>query len=406
MKRLLFYPVYLILFLFQQDSYAWNIQDHQRLTEAALHAVADDWGLNHPYEIRPLSAFLKKLAQIRPGIRLADYLRINPQIDLEAVEKSLRGKTRITPIEILSVYSRDPDDGRDQDLFLRDQKGNLHYAYPDQKWFGALSGANSQAFRHMEKPPFRWRHCISTFGFPFRAVGEATSRAEIYFEVAELAFALHENYWGWRFLANALHYVEDLHQPYHTGQITPHLLAQGLKAYFQWGRKSAGFLGTFSHLLSNSHRLYESFVENPRGYDRGIKGEALEEARGEDAPPISGTIKEFAVGIRDSSNLLFSKLIEKVTEATTPELLGPRRFISDDAGADDPAHFLKTGSEFETAYREIFLITKNRFEAAGRAIRSLVQTAIERKGTRSPQEILQRLDVLLNPPHHKAGGEN
>jgi len=387
-----------------QRAQAWDLEDHRLLSRLALKSVAHDRWLNQPCEIHPLQSLLNKLGQIRPELgdawHFADYLKINPKINLEAVDPSLKDRRSVTPLEILSAYSVDPDDGRDQDLFIRDARGIPHYAYPDQKWFGAMTGGNSQAFRHIEKPPFTLSHPVSTFGFPFGKVGEATSRVEIYFQVSLLAFSLHEDYWGWRFLANALHYLEDLHQPYHTGQITPDLLLRGLRAYVSWGHKKLGFMGTFSHLMSNSHRFYESYVDHPgplHSSSYRLKEEALQSVQAIDVVPLPGSIGDFAAQVRDRSNLLFPRLTSDITELTTPELLGERTYLSDGDNADNPLDYLKKGPSFDSINEEIFKITQERFVSAGRTIRTIVQAIVQTKDLKKTEEVLNTLDQLLQP---------
>jgi hypothetical protein len=243
---------FLLLVSLTVPAYGWNLSDHREIARRSLEDVAKGWSLDVPCEVHLLASFLDKLKPLREPLgdpwQFSASLKINPKIDIGA-EESLRfpegdakGKKFLTPIRILELYSTDPDDGRDQDLFVRDASGQPHAAFEDEKWFGAVQGPNSQAFRHIEKPPFSLAHPLRTLGIPFRSVGEASQRAEIYFQLSRLAFALEEDYWGWRFLAGGLHYLEDLHQPYHAGQITPLLFRKGLGILLSWGgRKKASW---------------------------------------------------------------------------------------------------------------------------------------------------------------------
>ena len=98
----------------------------------SLIDVAKEWGLDQPVPVRPLRSLLTKLPQeIGDNWRFSDWLGINPSIDIEKPVQELTGKTTLTPLEILSHYSIDPDDGRDQNLFVRDEKGNPQYRTPD-----------------------------------------------------------------------------------------------------------------------------------------------------------------------------------------------------------------------------------------------------------------------------------
>ncbi len=399
----IFSPLLLLTscFLLSFPSFAWDADDHRIMTRLALEDVTSEWGLNRPCEVRPLQSFLKKLAKLRPEIgnrwHFSEYLKINPKLNLETKDPSLQNEQTLTPLEILSIYSTDPDDGRDQDLFVRDQKGSPRYIYPDQKWFGVMQGPDSQAFRHIEKPPFSWKHPLSTFGIPLRALGESTTRAEIYFQASVLAFSLDEEYWGWRFLAGAFHYLEDLHNPYHAGQITLGLLTQGLWAYLNWGYKEKGLMGTLSQIVSNSHRFFESYLSHPRDQDQNLKRKVLASLKGNDTVPGTETIRNLAVQVRDQSNRDFIPLVCAVSTISDPILRSNYRFNAEGNDRDDPTKFLKEdGTKFEKANEKIFEISLRQFESAGRVIRTAVQTSLQNQGSQKPKVLIQKLDILLN----------
>jgi hypothetical protein len=411
MKRL---PLFLILIAagLPLPASGWNLGDHREMARQALADVAADWGLDRPVEVRPLASFLGKLKALRPEIadqwQFSHYLKINPKIDigtfvsLRHPEEAPGGAKTLAPAEILSLYATDADDGRDQDLFVRDGHGNPKPMFPDQKWFGAIQGPNSQAFRHMEKPPFSLRHPVATFGFPLRSIGEASERTEIYFQLSQLAFALGEDYWGWRFLAGGLHYLQDLHQPYHAGQIAPTLLKQGLGVLLSWGWDEKGFMWSFVHVVSNSHRFFETYVDSPQGRDDGGKEKALSALRGADVPPLLPVSRaDLARNVRDASVLLYPKLSESVAAMTGEALTGREEFYSDGDKSDknsDPKDFIRETPEFEDANRRVFEIVTDRFRSAGAATRAYVKAAI---GARSegapPADILRRLDDRLGP---------
>lgn len=361
----------LLLFLTPCRLLAWNGSDHQAMTRLALEKVAAPWGLNQPVAVHPLKSLLAKIST--GGERMdpwhfSDWLKINPAIDLEKPAPELDGKKTLTPLEILSAYCIDPDDGRDQDLFVRDAKGRPRYAYPDQQWFGSISGPHSQAFRHIEKPPFSFRHPLATFGFPFRSVGEATRRAQIWFLLSELAFSKGEDYWGWRFLANALHYLEDLHNPYHAGQITPTMMAKGLWLYLLRGY---GFLNTFANLVADSHLFFEDYVENPAGHDEGMKKTALWLLSGTSTTAVDD-LQTLAVQIRDRSNLYFPALVKQVSRVQNPN-----------------------DKHFAEANRKIFSIVGDRFASAGEVIRTAVKASLEKRGSKTAAAWLEQLNQLL-----------
>ncbi len=397
------------------------------MTRLALEEVSTDWKLDTVYEVRRLQSFLAKLSKIRPELadtwHFSDYLKINPKINLDqspvctpeqALEPNLRhaagnrpttacppkgdseDQKKMTVLEILSQYSIDPDDGRDQDLFIRDAQGRPQYAFSDQKWFGAMQGPDSQAFRHLEKTPFDWKHWESTLGLPLQSLGEATQRAEIYFQLSQLAFALEEPYWGWRFLGGSLHYLEDLHNPYHAAQISYSLAKKVMQAYVTWGWKSHGFIPTCSHVVSNSHRFFESYVFRPGGNDHGQKAEALALLKKKDTLAMNGSVKNLAEEVRNSSNVHFATLTQAVVSITHPTLFGPYRFQSDKGLEEDPLLFIQKVPDFEKSNQIIFGIVKDRFESAGWVIRTVVKKVEENRLGNNPDELLKTLDRLLN----------
>ncbi len=363
-----------IFFLFSNQLFAWNVSDHQQLATHALKKQESSWGLNRPVNYHPIESLISKIEKIDLSMTskesLSHFLKINPTAPWY-ISQFNEERNALTGYQILSNYSGDPDDGRDQDLFSLDVNEKKQPISKDQPWFGSLVGPTSQAFRHMEKPEFQWDHWRSTFGFPWRKVGEATDRVGIYVGLSKVAFALDEDYWGYRFLACALHYVEDLSQPYHTGQLAPFFMEYGLETYFTWGWRDLGFIGSFVHPIANSHRFFETYIEQPKtaSFDATEYKESafsLMEGDEELLPKDAVTI---ATELRDQSNLVFPDLMAAVTASSTPELLGRVIFDSDKDGSTDPRIFL---SHDEEAQRHLFEIVKKQFVLAGRAIRQVV----------------------------------
>ncbi len=441
----------LLVYLSGGTAHAWNLDDHRALGKGALEKVAQDWGLDQPCDVHSLDDFLQKAAALRPTAarefpelatfasfenrsQFANYLRINPKIDIGTFESLrhpdvlLASRTTITPLEIISYYDTDPDDGRDQDIFFKDASERLIPAYKDQKWFGGVTGPNSQAFRHMEKPAFQLFQWKATAGFPFRSLGEATRRAAIYFKLSQLAFSLSEDYWGWRFLAGGLHYIQDLHQPYHSGQVTPAILKKGARALKNWGWKQKGFIDTFAHIVANDHRFFEAYVNHP-GDSAPLKQKALAAVEGKDFEEISD-IQELARRARDESNRTFPDLSTSVAAIIDPIFEGPKEFYSDGdnpvlqkaaigltpslghiyqeevllhPSQTKPDHravdFLKKDApDFPKNNQHLFQIVEDRFRAAGKATRSYVHAEItEKDKKRSSADILKELDTLLAP---------
>lgn len=101
----------------------------------------------------------------------------------------------------------------------------------------------SQGYRHMHYP-------AGTFHLPhpFLPQGKAPERAELFYQYAREAFGNGDPYWGLRFLARAVHYLEDLANPFHTVQISAKFLV-----------KENLYKGTIQ-AAKNYHFAYEDYV--------------------------------------------------------------------------------------------------------------------------------------------------
>jgi hypothetical protein len=94
----------------------------------------------------------------------------------------------VDPLQVLSIYSAEPDWGMDAGMDLS----------PLQ----ALTGG-SQGFRHLR------------FGLFLLRVGRVRERAVHFTRLARCAFDEDDPYWGLRFSARALHYLQDAVSPFH-----------------------------------------------------------------------------------------------------------------------------------------------------------------------------------------------
>ncbi|MCD6552280.1 hypothetical protein [Thermotoga sp.] len=123
--------------------------------------------------------------------------------------------------QILTVYSSEPDWGMDQGLDLS----------PYQFLIG-----NSQGVRHMK---------YRIMGLEFF---EADKSFYYFHDLAKEAFRKGDRYWGYRFLARALHYIEDLSQPYHN---KPGEIGEIFQALFD---------KSIMKMLMNAHYTYDDYL--------------------------------------------------------------------------------------------------------------------------------------------------
>jgi len=96
---------------------------------------------------------------------------------------------KVSWVEVLSLYSAEPDWGMDDELKLSPIQGLM---------------GGSQGYRHMRYSLF----CFKV-GVPHR-------RAIHFHGLARVAFDRGDTYWGVRFSARAIHYIQDILSPFHT----------------------------------------------------------------------------------------------------------------------------------------------------------------------------------------------
>ncbi|AMW32182.1 hypothetical protein SAMN04488510_12017 [Fervidobacterium changbaicum] len=123
--------------------------------------------------------------------------------------------------QIMTIYAQFPDFGMDEGLNLS----------PLQSLIG-----NSQGVRHM-----RYK-----LGLIEAFEGD---KSFLYFvEMSKQAFSKGDEYWGYRFLSYALHYMEDLFQPYHE---TPGTFWEVVRSLMDKKTKN---------LLNNAHYTYDNYL--------------------------------------------------------------------------------------------------------------------------------------------------
>ncbi len=151
--------------------------------------------------------------------------------------------------EVLCTFSDEPDWGMDQDLFLIENYG---YGSPP---FGGVSGPSSQAAFHMA---FFWENPLLVGLLPRLRLSFMEERIRVFLALAQLAFTHGIDYWGWRFTAWAMHYLQDLTQPYHA-RAFPFPLYRVLIRFLRSGNLTA-FIESHENLLKNRHTLFEAAV--------------------------------------------------------------------------------------------------------------------------------------------------
>jgi hypothetical protein len=152
-------------------------------------------------------------------------------------------------LEVIATFSDEPDWGMDQDLFEIDE-----YRYGPCP-FGASTGNSSQAPFHMA---FLHESPLLLALLPGLRTSFMEDRIRTFFDLSELAFRVGIDYWGWRFIAWAMHYLQDLTQPYHASPFPIPLLPL-VKRFIEWPHLK-GFTEANKNYLKNRHLLFEAAV--------------------------------------------------------------------------------------------------------------------------------------------------
>lgn len=175
--------------------------------------------------------------RINPNAKLPLYLQIKPNASSAAlalaeklpwqevttlshapsVEKcafiQIKEGEKVTPLDVIASASDEPDYGLD--LGLWEDNGT---SYGQRYGFGKEPFGNP-ALEYATQAPFHigFFHespiILAAAGFLKRTYPEY--RIHMYQSLADHAFRSGHDYWGWRFAGWALHYIQDLTQPYH-----------------------------------------------------------------------------------------------------------------------------------------------------------------------------------------------
>lgn len=207
---------------------AWarqNLPDHAPRPEALAFRAEPREG--------QVTRFVQAL-RLNGDSRLALYLQLRPGV--EAGGRPLLPWTAITSLpsgsaarehryvalsegeavpalEVLATASNEPDYGLDIGLFADNgTEQGRRYGFGNQPFGSPSVDYSSQAPFHMA---FFHEAGIVNAAAPFLRRTQPEARVALYSALARHAFASGHDYWGWRFAGWALHYVQDLTQPYH-----------------------------------------------------------------------------------------------------------------------------------------------------------------------------------------------
>lgn len=163
----------------------------------------------------------------------------------------------LSPLEILATASDEPDYGMD-----------IHLWEDSPSWFGKIYNWGVQPFgsktlSYSSQIPFHmglyYETSLVDIFAPYLKHGYPEYRINQYLNLSHFAFSKGHPYWGYRFLGWALHYAQDLAQPYHS-TLSPNISIPRL--LYVDALKLLGFTSTEQNLiqlLTNKHNSLENY---------------------------------------------------------------------------------------------------------------------------------------------------
>ncbi len=175
-------------------------------------------------------------------------------LKVSEVYKDIKGQgidihTSLPLIEWIEAFNDEPDWGMDDDLF-----GGNDPRYKEIP-FGTLGKTSSRAPFHCYYGNEKW---ITYLGKSTLKESMAPLRFILFYQLAKYSFARGENFWGARFLGNAIHYLQDITTPYHSSAV-PYATWASYFQYFRSKNKSE-FIRQKTQITSNKHALYEKLA--------------------------------------------------------------------------------------------------------------------------------------------------
>ncbi|HYD63337.1 MAG TPA: hypothetical protein VEC35_23475 [Noviherbaspirillum sp.] len=199
-------------------------------------------------------------ATISPGAAMsrAEVTTIDQRDDHNnATFLRLREGDMVRALDVVATASDEPDFGLD--LGIWEDNGTDYgrqYGFGKQPFGNPALEFSSQAPMHMGFFHEQW---IVYKAAPFLLRTFPEYRIHLYRTLAQHAFRTGHNYWGWRFAGWALHYVQDLTQPYHArvlpGVGTPSLLWTNALAMIGFPTRKEHAIS----LVSNRHQALENY---------------------------------------------------------------------------------------------------------------------------------------------------
>ena len=235
---------------------------------------------------------------------LAEELQLNPKAEILSYSKVIcapdSDDTSIADI-VAGLAIDDPDQKMDQDLPAAFDPGN------ERKWMGGTEGVAGQAFRHMFFAGWDWHSPLATFQIPAQPTGQAPVRLNLMAQRAKKMLRDGNIEWGIRLLVWAMHYAQDMTQPFHISEFpSPRMLAW--YELISWPPSGAYDRAVAESIIitRNFHWAYEGYVRNQFMHPTLLPyGDCLSRPESKDG-----------LGIPEGKFLAPAELAIKITEAS------------------------------------------------------------------------------------------
>ena len=253
----------------------------------------------------------------------------------------LKPGEKVAPLAVIASASDEPDYGLDINLW-----GDSPSDWGKVYGFGALPFGNPSLYYATQAPFHMGFYHESAIIYKAAAFIKKTFpqlRAHQYSTLAELAFRTGHPYWGWRFSGLALHYIQDLTQPYHAslspGSSTVKMIGINMLAMAGMSGKKDNMI----ILLSNRHLALEKY-QNQTLYraalakQEGIADKALRNTDKDATYPVWSSLYARDVVSRES-HAYGDKLTQIIVDSMPPMYVNDASF---DFGPKEAAIDLKT----------------------------------------------------------------
>ena len=185
-----------------------------------------------------------------PGFKVSKWLAWDKKFQSFEI---IAGKN-VTGASVLATFVDEPDWGLDHELWVYE-----NYGYGKQP-YGEPKGESSKAPFHMQF--LNENFLVRTFAPKFLE-GMVEERMELFGRLSKVAYDNGHKYWAYRFASWAMHYIQDMAQPYHSKTIPSAGFFYYLNYVFSFGIIGDGkkeIEAETTMLMKNRHFLYEDFV--------------------------------------------------------------------------------------------------------------------------------------------------